>query len=1031
MMMDRTFKNIPDGKLDETDQQSMLVSLGWSKGITWNELLCSRRVLIVSEAGAGKTFECRRQAVRLWDAGEPAFFIELATLGSEALRTQLDDVQEERLESWLASQSDVATFFLDSIDELKLTQRSFDLALKRFKKEIGSERLHRVRVVVTTRPIELDEQILRRVLPVPSEPNEEAFAMIAAGQVQSPATEDDDAVPDWRTVALMPLSDEQITELARNEGVRDADALLIDIRQRNALEFASRPQDLIELCADWQYNERIRTHLKQVKANVRVKLQPRTDRPEPAELSVDRAMEGARQLALAMLVTRRMTIRHSAASDDLSDEAALDPARILSNWTTDERKALLERPLFGFASYGRVRFHHRSVTEFLAAERLCKLREDGMPISALKRLLFAETNGKTFVRPSKRPIAGWLALFEDRIFELLRENEPDVLLNEGDPESLLPFQRGQALRAYVTRHGQGGWRGLEVPHIQIHRFASPELAGEINDLWKRDIQNTEVRLILLNLVEAGSIADCADIAHDVARDDNASLAERLGAIDALIAIQDSRINDIASELAANDPRWPDRIARRFVIRNFPQVLSINQYCQILDWVTEEEHGVGKLGWHLPRLITEADIDLPELEGLRDGLSNLLDDGLHWVEDRQCLDCDRSHLGNALVAVCVRGLGHSRSDDWLQASVLALCLNCHDSSSSEEGHKSIRDRLTNFNADENSRLFWVADSVMQSLRPVADPRKRLMAVNQFDGPVKLTAVRDLQWIMEALGDTFRSRADRALLLEAAIILPPDPDRWEVHVSGLKSFVADQPELTGTIDKRLTPSVDQRKYECWKRQAEEQREKQRQKKASAKANWIKFWQDVAEQPENAFSSKHRFSTAWNLWQVMRRSGEFSQESGWNRRFVEEHFGKETADRLRCTLMDIWRKGRPLFPSERPEDELNHQPAEWRLGLAAIYAEAEDSSWATKLSEDEAKLAARYACIDTNGIPYWMEHVVDVHPSAVDSYLGIELDWELNNRTTNASHSMFLQHIFYAPTSVARRCVHQLLDWLNQGR
>lgn len=350
---------------------------------------------------------------------------------------------------------------------------SFEQALKRFKKGIVSQ-LGRARIVITTRPIPFDQQLVRRLLPIPlvppTEPNEETFAKIAMGdhQTRQAGEKDEEAVGDWRTVALMPLSDAQIIEFARIQGVEEPEALLGDLKRRNAQEFARRPQDLIELCADWRENKRIRTHRDQVATNIRIKLQPRDDRHEPAELSVDKAIEGASRLALAMLVTRRLTIRHSAASDAIDDGAALDPAIILSDWTQIERKALLERPLFGFASYGRVRFHHRSVAEYLAAQRLLLLRERGMPFRALKRLLFAETKGRTIVRPSKRPVAGWLALMDDGIFEMLRDNEPSVLLNEGDPESLTQTQRNQALQAYVKRHGKGGWRGLDVPHIQIH-----------------------------------------------------------------------------------------------------------------------------------------------------------------------------------------------------------------------------------------------------------------------------------------------------------------------------------------------------------------------------------------------------------------------------------------------------------------------------------------------------------------------------------------------------------------------------------
>lgn len=279
-MIERTFQNIPDGKLVEADQQSFLVSLGWSRGTTWDDLPRSRRVLMISEAGAGKTFECRAQAERLWEAGEPAFIVELAALATEDLRSLLDEDEEARLDVWLSSQSDVATFFLDSIDELKLTQGSFKRALKRLKKEIGGQ-LGRARVVITTRPIPFDENLVRQLLPIPpspsSEPSEEKFAKIAMREHREQREgKNEDSAPEWRSVALMPLSDEQIVEFARDQGVVDPDRLFEDLQRRNAQEFARRPQDLIELCSDWRVHKRIRTHRDQVATNVRVKLLPTT-----------------------------------------------------------------------------------------------------------------------------------------------------------------------------------------------------------------------------------------------------------------------------------------------------------------------------------------------------------------------------------------------------------------------------------------------------------------------------------------------------------------------------------------------------------------------------------------------------------------------------------------------------------------------------------------------------------------------------------------------------------------------------------
>ena len=1028
-MIERTFQNIPEGKLSEADQQSFLVSLGWSRGTTWQDLLRSMRVLMISEAGAGKTYECREQAQRLWDAGEPAFFVELSGLATGDLQSLLDHDEEARLSAWLASQSDVATFFLDSIDELKLTVGSFEQALKRFKKGIEGQ-LGRARIVITTRPTAIDEQLMRNVLPVPptpsAVPSEESFVKIAMRdhQTQKVIDSEDQAPPDWRTVALIPLSDAQIIEFCSDQRVEDPAALQKDLKRRNAEEFARRPQDLIELCADWREHKRIRTHRDQVAANVRVKLLPRDDRPEPAELSVDAAIDGASRLALAMMVTRRMTIRHSRPSDSIEDEAALDPSIILPNWNPNERKALLERPLFGFASYGRVRFHHRSVVEYLAAERLRELRALGMSFPALKRLIFAQTRDKKIVRPSTRAIAGWLAISENRMFEMLRDYEPAVLLNEGDPEALSRPQRGEALCAYVERYGQGGRRDLSVPYIQVHRFASPELADDVKKLWAIGVENPDVRETLLYLIEAGPIGDCVDIAHGVALDVQASVVERLIAVDAMVAMRDSRLDDIARNLAAADGRWSHELALGVLSRLFPRDLSIDQFLQTLSWLKNGKRNVRELSWQLPRLIANAELYPQDLRALRDGLVKLLSTGLRWQKEWPHIVCDLPHLSGTLAAACMHGLEGRKTDGWLYASVLALRLHSRKNSN-DEACKALHERQINLPAAENARLFWAEDCLVQSLNAIAEPWRRLAEVILNDGPVELRAERDLDWIKEALSDMARSTDDRAMLLVAAMRLTPNRD-----VSGLKQLVADQPDLIATIDERLKPSKHDKDLERWEKKGAEH-EKERERRASeARDSWVKFWREVAEHPDDTFSSERSQNTAWNLWRVMRREGEDSRASGWNRRLIEDHFGRETADRLRRTLMNIWRQDRPTLPSDRPEGQRNQYFLHWELGLASLYAEAEDPSWAAKLTDEEAKLAARYALIELNGLPNWIESLVDVHPNAVDEILGNELSWELMRNSAAHGYSMLLQNIDLASNSVTMLFLPRLREWLDLG-
>ena len=233
-IIERSFQDIPKEGLSKSDQLLFLSELYWKKGDTWSDLFKSKRILIVSEAGTGKTYECKRQQEILYQNGEPSFYIELSDLAHTNLCDFFSSEEQDRFDQWRAAQSDIATFFLDSIDELKLTLGSFKRALKNLEKAIAGN-LARARIIVTSRPIPIDEKLFREILPVPTafDPppaSGEEFADIAMER-QPEAPSDEQAADDWRNVALLPLSNAQIRLLASNEGVADPDAFLADIQQ--------------------------------------------------------------------------------------------------------------------------------------------------------------------------------------------------------------------------------------------------------------------------------------------------------------------------------------------------------------------------------------------------------------------------------------------------------------------------------------------------------------------------------------------------------------------------------------------------------------------------------------------------------------------------------------------------------------------------------------------------------------------------------------------------------------------------------
>jgi hypothetical protein len=1031
--INRSFRDLSDAEVADIEKASALGRMGWAGSFGWDELLRSQRVLIVSEAGAGKTYECQTQRDKLWNAGEPAFFLDLATLAVSSVRDMLGGDEElERFDAWLRSQSDVATFFLDSIDELKLTLGKFDQALKRLNKALAGQ-LGRARIVITTRPVPTDRELIAKYLPIPvseeAKPTAEAFADMVMDRSQHQSV-DSARAKAWRDVGLMPLSREQMHELAVLQGVPDPDALLADISQRDAEEFAERPQDLIELCSDWREYRHIRSHREQVRTNIETKLKASIERKERAELSQDTAIEGASRLALAAMLTRKLTLRHSAGSDRVhATGAALDVSKILQDWSAEARITLLERPLFGFASYGRVRFHHRSVVEFLAARRLEALLARGVSIKSIKRLLFTETaQGSRTIRPSMRPVAAWLTLSCDTVFDDIVALDPATVLDHGDPQLLRPTQRVRALEAYVDRYGRGGWRGLSTPRIQVHRFASQELTDSVNRLWAQGVENPEVREVLLKIVASGKLGGCADIAYAAVMDGNRTVQERSIAIQAMLALNDRRLESVSASVETETARWTEAIARRAVLELFPTFMPVARLSHILRRVKEKQRSVGDLDYRLVREIETASVSPEYLDQLRQALTCLIIDGIAWDEDRfPHLRTKRPDLIAALVASCQRqAVQKVRTEPWIVSSLLAVRL-------SKEGHierdalQELRRGLAELSAESRETAFWKEDAFLARLHQPKNAWHRAFELSRY-GSIQLNDEKDAAWVRKRLSDPNEPLEHREMMLWIEMLqLNRGVTDYRKLLEGFKPLVSDALTLTTVIDnglETLEASVELHKMEA---ESTEHAKQEERRAAEAHASWVTFWLEIVRDPESVFAADRAQNTAWNLWQAVERSGKESRASGWNRRFIEEQFGKAVADRLRKTMMAAWRQDRPTLRSERPDGEKDTFLVSWQFGLAGIAAEAEDANWAKRLTEQEAGVACRYVPMELNGFPSWLESLAVEYPAVVDRVLGEELNRSLCDATGGSTYSMFLQNVSHASAIVATLFVPRIRTWL----
>ena len=273
--------------------------------------------------------------------GRFAFFLPLESLDREPVTDILSSAEEEKFKAWKADHGAPAWFFLDAVDELKLTEGKLDRALRRVSKEIG-DHIQRARVIISCRPSDwrpvTDLATVKYQLPVPTEDGENT-PLSSDGENADLA-----ASAAVQTVAMLPMSDAQIQHFAEQAGVTDATSFLQEIRQQNAWIFAGRPLDLSDLIGIWKSSGRLGSRSEQHEINVNGKLKDDPGRPDHGVLNDTKAQLGAERLALALALTRTRSIRSPEWTPDIQrGNGVLDAAQVLHEWTEEERQALLRR----------------------------------------------------------------------------------------------------------------------------------------------------------------------------------------------------------------------------------------------------------------------------------------------------------------------------------------------------------------------------------------------------------------------------------------------------------------------------------------------------------------------------------------------------------------------------------------------------------------------------------------------------------------------------------------------------------------
>ena len=1043
----RRFRNLTDNELEDIEDLAALGEIGNGFSIGWPELLNHRRVILLAEAGSGKTTEMGEQAKRLVGEGRFAVFIPLESLNNEHLVDLLSVADGQQFEKWKTDRKDPAWFFLDAVDELKLTGGTLDRALGRLSKTIDGH-IDRARVFISCRPSDwrssVDLRIVHNRLPVleattgtPPPPSDEVFFRALRrdfGTTNAAPQVDEEPVglDAVRTVAMLPMNGAQIKLLAEHLGVNDADAFLAEVDRQNAWTFARRPLDLTELIATWTSSGCLGTRTQQHDANVTAKLKDQPDRPDSNVLTDVQARDGAERLALAHALTHTRTIRspEQALNIDATD-GVLEAEKILPNWTDAQRRALLRRGLFDPATYGRVQFHHRSVQEYLAALHLRKLREEGMSVEALFRLLFAEKFHLDIVVPSMRPIAAWLALWDDAVREELIEREPEALLSLGDPETLDLATKSYLIKAFVAAYGEGGRRGLNIPTDEVRRLSHPDLAPVIRECWGNGPENDDVRQLLLDMIWLGPVADCADLAEAVALDAAWPPNHRITAISALLACnRDIVVRKLADAMLTEPAAWPDDIVHGVAADLFPSIITVEELAMLMERTSEPQRTVGGFDWASRQIANALEPWSESAIAFRNKMVYLIRRGREETQEPYHTRSRFDHLASALALLCDRQLSIRSQNP--PADLIHACVVASRFGDGATGTRGPLDQLrAHFKANSalRSEYIWSELALMNESTPSDAGGTHLYFVQEF-GLTGLLTESDRTWLDAALADESRPE-HRAVALHAVMDLWRQRERPASELHDIRRMLKGHPTLVRIMNERTAPPAQNEEIERMERHHRQEAAARAAREEQRLEKWRQWRNDTLADAEGAFSAEKRTATVSNLYSWLRASHQDQNRYNiWDKKALTEAFGTDVAQRADQTFRSLWRENKPpVLWSARPPADRNKTPHDWIYGLMGVSAESSTPGWTDSLSPDEARIAAVYATIELNGFAPFIADLAASHPEEVDAVIGGEVSVELG---VGDHHDNLpaLQDVTYGNEGLKRLLTQRLLAELRSS-
>lgn len=1009
---------------EENNPENIMVraSLGLEYQTSWNDLLKLPRVVILAEPGTGKTEEFQAKTKLLRSSDKPAFFCRIEMLQDRELRKSFGIGTSAEFDSWLSGNQQ-GYFFLDSVDEARLYNHlAFEKALRNFADAMGAS-LNRATVIISCRVSEWraieDLTLFQGLLPSPDN-NEEKRAKEDQTNEKTnyriyqskPEKEKNHVI-----FQMVPLNKGQIHRFISKKGINNADDLVKAIEQADAMIFAERPQDLLDLITYWESKDHLGQHLQMIEFNINQKLEehkPNRDIQRP--LSSNDALYGAERLAAAVTLQKKnVIILPDYPIDSDLGAKSIEPKDILPDWLPDKIQTLLDRAIFDEAIYGTVRFHHRSVREYLTAKWLMRLLDEGLSRRSIENRLFSNRYGCDVVIPSMRPIAAWMAIWDEKVRNHLRSIAPEVLIEYGDPSALPIEFRKSLLVSFTEFYAEHEYTGTGFDVTMVRRLADPQLASTVNNLLKKFADHDDIRNLMLKLIWHGQISGSTDIVHSYIINNTERIYTKLLAIRAFAATgTEEQHSDLVKFLLPDVPNIDSSILEELCESFFPKAMSIEQLLEIIKFSKPpKRYSSSSLKTSVGSIIDS---------GLSPDMAQQLLCGLHSLITlrpfKEHLNYDISERYPWLLPITAK-LAKPFIDnkdkfalDTVVLDIFFLLLTSHDTYTFDRLKKEQIIQSAKAWESFRIRFFWHAVDIERKREKnnkthLTDWWSAFCLINNFWTP----NADDLEHLFKALCNK-TLMDDREIALSAIFHIYIEDGRQKKLLERIKRKVAGVKELETKLNEFLHPKpLPERTKEILRLQKHNIQESEKQKKQQE--NDLLIWiKEIKKNPQEILNVANAdgkiLQITVDLYHWINEKEDAQQWGLANWKSLIEDFGQEVAENFRDGCIGYWRNHDPFSHSNRRSTT----PWACIIGLTGLAMEAENNAgWVKKLTEKEATIAAHYSICELNGLPDWIKELRNEFPDIVDKVIKNELSFELTKVPSENSHAHTLWAVLHS--------------------